>query len=179
MFPTKQVPPVAQVSVLVVKSEDVTEVSAVEAKVKVYVPAVLCHKFVNVATPLTAVTVVVPPKVPPDAVTVTDAVEFVTVPFVASTIRTTGCVVKAAPDDPPAGCVDIKMAVAGFLGVAAVLDVAVPSPIAFTAFIWMLYDVPFTNAVVPSLLSVEITSGDAVVPAARVLNVVPPSVEYL
>ena len=63
----------------------------------------MCVKFVNVATPLTAVTVVVPPNVPPDAVTVTDAVEFVTVPFVASTIRTTGCVVKAAPDDPPTG----------------------------------------------------------------------------
>ena len=43
----------------------------------------------------------------------------------------------------------------------------------------MLYAVPLVNAVVPSVLKVEITSGDAVVPAARVLNVVPPSVEYL
>jgi oxalate decarboxylase/phosphoglucose isomerase-like protein (cupin superfamily) len=90
VFPTKQVPPVAQVSVLVVKSEEVTEVSDVEAKVRVYVPAVLCHKFVNVATPLTAVTVVVPPNVPPEAVTVTDADEWVTVLPTASTMRTTG-----------------------------------------------------------------------------------------
>lgn len=36
-----------------------------------------------------------------------------------------------------------------------------------------------TNAVVPSVLRVEITNGEAVVPAARVLNVEPPSVEYL
>jgi hypothetical protein len=43
----------------------------------------------------------------------------------------------------------------------------------------MLYEVPLTNAVVPSELNVEITNGEAVVPAARVLNVVPPSVEYL
>ena len=43
----------------------------------------------------------------------------------------------------------------------------------------MLYAVPFVNAVLPFVLKVEITSGDAVVPAARVLNVVPPSVEYL
>ena len=42
----------------------------------------------------------------------------------------------------------------------------------------MLYAVPLTSAV-PSALKVEITSGDPVVPAARVLNVVPPSVEYL
>jgi hypothetical protein len=43
----------------------------------------------------------------------------------------------------------------------------------------MLYAVPFVNAVLPFVLKVEITSGDAVVPAARVINVVPPSVEYL
>jgi hypothetical protein len=43
----------------------------------------------------------------------------------------------------------------------------------------MSYDVPFTNGDVPFVLSVEITSGEAVVPDARVLNVVPPSVEYL
>ena len=55
------------------KFEDVADVKEVAAKVNVYVPAVLCHKFVNVATPLTVVTVVVPPRVPPDAVTVIDA----------------------------------------------------------------------------------------------------------
>jgi hypothetical protein len=86
-----------------VKFEDVTDVNAVEAKVNVYVPAVLCHKLVNVATPLTAATVVVPPKVPPDAVTVTEAVEPVMVLPEASTIRTTGCVAKAAPEVPPTG----------------------------------------------------------------------------
>lgn len=36
-----------------------------------------------------------------------------------------------------------------------------------------------TNAVEPSVLRVVITNGDAVVPAARVKNVEPPSVEYL
>jgi hypothetical protein len=163
----------------VVKFEDVADVKEVEAKVNVYVPAVLCHKFVNVATPLTAATVVVPPKVPPEAVTVTDAVEVVAVAFVESTIRTTGCVANAAPEVPPTGCVVTKIATAGSLGVAAVLEVAVPSPIAFTAFIWMLYVVPFTSGEVPLVLKVEITNGDAVVPEARVINVVPPSVEYL
>ena len=88
----------------------------------------------NVATPLTAETVVVPPNVPPEAVTVTEAVECVTVLPVASTRRTTGCVAKAAPEVPPTGCVVIKTAVAGVPDVAAVLNVAVPSPIAFTAF---------------------------------------------
>ena len=50
----------------------------------------MCVKLVNVATPLTAVTVVVPPNVPPDAVTDTDAFECVTVLPAASTMRTTG-----------------------------------------------------------------------------------------
>jgi len=122
----------------VLKLEEATDVRVDgddEAKVNVYVPPVVCVRFVNVATPLTAVTVVVPPNVPPEAVTVTDAVEVVTVLFVESTIRTTGCVAKTAPDVPPTGCVVIKTAVASVRGVAAVLDVAVPSPIAFTAFI--------------------------------------------
>ena len=71
----------------------------------------------------------------------------------------------------------------GALGVspaiAAVVIAASPSPFAFTPLIRTLYEVPFANAVVPSELNVEMTNGDAVVPAARVLNVVPPSVEYL
>ena len=71
----------------------------------------------------------------------------------------------------------------GALGVspgnAEVDTAAAPSPFAFTALIRMLYEVPFANAVVPSELNVEITNGDAVLPAARVLNVAPPSVEYL
>jgi hypothetical protein len=78
---------------VVVKLEEVTDVSVdgdVEANVNVYVPPVVCVRLVNVATPLTAVTVVVPPNVPPDAVTVTDAFECVTVLPAASTMRTTG-----------------------------------------------------------------------------------------
>ena len=78
---------------LVVKFAEVAEVKVVgdvEVNVNVYVPAVVCVKFVNVAKPLTAVTVVVPPKVPPDTVTVTDAVDVVTVFPKASTTRTTG-----------------------------------------------------------------------------------------
>ena len=103
VFPKEQVPPVGQESTPVVKFADVTDVIAVEAKVKVFVPAVVCVKFVNVATPFTAATVVVPPKVPPDAVTVTEALEPVIVSPEASTIRTTGCVAKAAPEVPPTG----------------------------------------------------------------------------
>ena len=88
------------------KLEDVTEVSVdgdVEAKVNVFVPAVVCVKFVNVATPLTAVTVVVPPKVPPDTVTVTDAFECVTVFKAASITRTDGCCDNNDPDAAPMG----------------------------------------------------------------------------
>src|SRR3954466_9192504 len=40
------------------------------------------------------------------------------------------------------------------------------------------YGVAFASAVVPSVDSVVITSGLAVVPVCRVRNVVPPSVEY-
>jgi hypothetical protein len=64
-------------------------------------------------------------------------------------------------------------------GVAEVPAVAAPSPMALIALICMLYEVPLTKAVDPSILNVEITIGDAVVPDARVLNDVPPSVEYL
>ena len=55
-------------------------------------------RFVNVAIPATALTVVVPPNVPPEAVTVTDAVDVVTVFPSLSTMRTTGCVAKAEPE---------------------------------------------------------------------------------
>ena len=103
VFPTTQFPPVEQRSAAVVKLAEVTDVNEVEAKVKVYVPAVVCVKLVNVATPLTAATVVVPPNVPPDAVTVTEAVEPVVVLPEASTIRTTGCVAKAVPEVSPTG----------------------------------------------------------------------------
>ena len=43
----------------------------------------------------------------------------------------------------------------------------------------MSYEVPLTNAVDPLVLKVEITNGEAVVPAARLKNDTPPSVEYL
>ena len=85
------------------KLPEVTDVNEVEAKVNVYEPAVACVKSVNVATPLTAVTVVVPLNVPPDAETVTDAFECETVLPIASTMRTTGCVANAAPDELPTG----------------------------------------------------------------------------
>ena len=65
------------------------------------------------------------------------------------------------------------------VGVAVVVADAAPSPFEFRAFICTLYEVPLTSAVVPSLLTVEITIGDPVVPEARLLNVTPPSVEYL
>jgi hypothetical protein len=89
-IPISHAPPDAQIPALVVKLADVTEVNDVDAKVKVYVPAVVCVRSVNVATPLTAVTVVVPPKVPPEAETVTDTFECETVLPTASTMRTTG-----------------------------------------------------------------------------------------
>ena len=55
-------------------------------------------RFVNVAIPATALTVVVPPNVPPEAVTVTEAVEVVIVFPAASTTRTTGWVPKRLPE---------------------------------------------------------------------------------
>ena len=66
-------------------------------------------KFVNVATPFTAATVVVPDKVPvPEAIDATTfTVEEVTVVPFASTIRTTGCVPSTDPLAAPAGCVVI------------------------------------------------------------------------
>ena len=43
----------------------------------------------------------------------------------------------------------------------------------------MSYDTPFVRAVVPSVESVEITNGLAVVPADLVCQFAPPLVEYL
>jgi len=54
------------------------------------------------------------------------------------------------------------------IGVAEVLAVAVPSPIAFTALIWMLYAVQLVYAVVPFVLNVEIANGEVVPPEATV-----------
>ena len=87
---------------------------------------------------------------------------------------------NATESEPLLGVIEVIVGAFGVAtGVAAVVEDGAPSPATLTARIWTLYEVPFANAVVPSLLSSAITIGEAVVPAARVLNVVPPSVEYL
>ena len=77
-----------------VNDDDVTAVSEVGVNVKVNGPAVpVSRKFVNVATPATAATVVVPDNVPPvpeAIVATTFTVELVTVLPFASTILITG-----------------------------------------------------------------------------------------
>ena len=50
----------------------------------------------------------IPDNAPPEAPTITDAVEPVTVFPYASTTRTTGCVDNTAPDAPATGCVTIS-----------------------------------------------------------------------
>lgn len=62
-------------------------------------------RLVNVATPLTAVTVVVPPRVPDPADTEIDAVEDSTTRSFASRTLTTGWVASVAPAPAPTGCV--------------------------------------------------------------------------
>ena len=77
-----------------VNDDDVTAVSKVGVNVKVNGPAVpVSRKLVNVATPATAATVVVPDNDPPAPVAIvatTLTVEEVTVLPLASTILTTG-----------------------------------------------------------------------------------------
>jgi hypothetical protein len=85
---------------------DVIAVNEVGVNVKVKFPTVpVITRFVNVATPLLAATVVVPESVPvPDAIVATTFTdEFVTVLPLASTIRTTGCCVNATPFTAPDG----------------------------------------------------------------------------
>ena len=87
---------------------------------------------------------------------------------------------KATDNEPLDAVIAVTVGALGVVaGVAAVEAVAAPSPMALTALICTLYEVPLTSAVDPLELSVEITNGDAVVPDARVLNDTPPSVEYL
>jgi len=90
-----------------VNDDDVTAVREVGVNVNVNGPAVpVIRKVVNVATPFTAATVVVPDSVPPvpeAIVATTFTVELVTVFPLASTMRTTGCVVKFAPLTAPDG----------------------------------------------------------------------------
>ena len=57
------------------------------------------------------------------------------------------------------------------LGVAAVLPVAVPSPIVFTARICTLYEVPLLKPVM--VIGLVVAAGETAV------KVLPPSVEYL
>jgi hypothetical protein len=84
---------------------DVAEVKPVESKVRVYDELVspVRVRSVNVATPPTAVAVNVPPSVPPDELTVTVAVDDVTVFPFASAIRATGWVDMAEPEAPATG----------------------------------------------------------------------------
>ena len=113
---------------------EVAAISEVGVKVTVKLPAVPeSARSVNVATPLTAATVVVPLRVPvPDAIDATTlTVEVVTVFPDKSVMRTTGWVVKAVPAAAPDGWVVIialeavpKLS-AKLLEVAAVSDVGV------------------------------------------------------
>ena len=62
-------------------------------------------------------------------------------------------------------------------GVAIIDPVASPFPTPLTALICTLYGVPLTRAALAGLSPV-ITKGEAVVPDPRVLQFVPPLVEY-
>ena len=99
-----------------VNDDEVTAVSEVGVNVNVNGPAVpVSRKLVNVATPATAATVVVPDNVPPAPVAIvatTFTVELVTVLPLASTILTTGWTVKSTPLTAPDGWVVIADAVA-------------------------------------------------------------------
>jgi hypothetical protein len=87
-----------------VKLSEVTPLTPFAVKLRLWGPAPVIARSVNVATPFRAVTVVVPVSVPlPDAfVTVTASVLDVTVFPEASRMATTGCVVNGAPLRAPA-----------------------------------------------------------------------------
>ena len=88
----------------------VTDVSVVDVKVNVYVdPAVpVTVKFVKLAIPLTADTVVVPPNVPPELIaTVTEAELLETVAPPLSPIAILGCVARILPEEPPTALTDV------------------------------------------------------------------------
>src|SRR5215831_374949 len=88
----------------IAKVFDVAVVKPVMMNASVYVPAPVIARFVNVATPLTAFTTVVPDSVP-DPLAIVAATEpgVLTTLLFASRICTTGCVESAAPDTPPTG----------------------------------------------------------------------------
>src|SRR5678815_157316 len=91
------------------KLADVAGGNPIAVNVSVNNPAPLIRRFVNVATPLTAFTVVDPTRLPlPLAIVAsTYAVDPVTTALLASRISTTGCVVKFRPLTAPPGCVVI------------------------------------------------------------------------
>ena len=64
------------------------------------------------------------------------------------------------------------------VGVADTDDDAVPSPIAFTAFINIVYVVPFVKLVVPSVDNLVINIGLAVTAGLDAIQFVPLLVEY-
>ncbi len=90
--------------------------------------------FANVTTPLAAVTVVVPPSVPPApdwiAIVTCVVLSVVTVLPSASSTRTTGCVASTAPLAPPTGCVVIASCVAAPAVTVTLFESASVSPVA-------------------------------------------------
>ena len=86
--------------------------------------------------------------------------------------------VKATDKEPSEAVIAVIVGALGVVrGVAAVVAVAAPLPMALIARICTLYEVPFTNAAALPL-TVEIRIGEAVVPVKRDLKFTPPSVEY-
>jgi hypothetical protein len=74
-------------------------------KRSVNVPDPVMARFVNVATPFTAVTTVVPDSVPePLAMLTVTGAESLTTLLLPSRICTTGCVLSALPEVLPTGC---------------------------------------------------------------------------
>ena len=121
-------------------------------------------RFVNVAVPAEAVAVVVPPSVPGPAVTaaVTTTVDVVRLPL-ASRMRTTGCVVNAAPLAAPAGAVSTLRVAAG--------------PAVYVSDEAAVVSAPLENVIVVALPTVPVSESPAKVttPLAAATVVVPPS----
>src|SRR5688500_18246736 len=110
----------------------VADARPVEANMSVCGPVPLTPRSANVATPFTAVAVVVPVNVPeplPMAAVIT-ADEPVERLFEPSRTSTTGCVAKRAFATAPAGCVVTASSVAGAFGVASDREIDI---VGFTA----------------------------------------------
>src|SRR5687768_16205937 len=89
-----------------VNAVDAAGVTPAPVNWMVCVPEPVMARSANVATPFTALTVVVPESVPDPLTTVavTGSEEAATRLFPASRTCTTGCTENAAPDTAPAGC---------------------------------------------------------------------------